>query len=70
MHARAASLGGNSLETFFGTSDSSADVFDSPVKFEGTMPEVAQPRHEDKQNKLAKKTDFAWIVGNIVTTLR
>ena len=70
MHARAASLGGNSPETFFGKSDSSADVFDSPVNFEGTRPEVAQPRHEDKQSKLAQKTDLARIVGNIVTTLR
>ena len=31
---------------------------------------MAQPRHEDRQSKLAQKTDFARTVGNMVTTLR
>ena len=54
----------------FGKSDSSADVFDNPLNCEGTRLEVAQPRHEDRQSKLAQNTDFTRTVGNIVTTLR
>ena len=70
MQARAASLGGNSLEMVFGKPDSSLDVFDNPLNCEGMRLEVAQPRHEDRQNKLVQNTDFARTVGNIVTTLR
>jgi len=68
MHACAASLGGNSPETVFGKSDSSADVLDNPVHFEGTRLELAQPKHEDRQSTLAKKIDFVQTVVNMVTT--
>ena len=70
MQALAASLGGNSPGTSFGKSDSSVGVLDTPLNFEDTRPDVAQPRHEDKQSKLTQNTDFVRTVGNMVTTLR